>query len=74
VCCLQVKHMRSEYGSAVKFILMNSFSTSDDTKAFLAKRHADLLQVRTVTRALLEKQICSCATFRGGQSRWNVKF
>jgi UDP-N-acetylglucosamine pyrophosphorylase len=46
---LQVKHMRSEYGSAVKFILMNSFSTSDDTKAFLAKRHADLLQVSLPT-------------------------
>ncbi|KAF6255969.1 UDP-glucose pyrophosphorylase [Scenedesmus sp. NREL 46B-D3] len=40
----QVKHMRSEYGSAVKFILMNSFSTSADTRAFLAQRHADLLQ------------------------------
>lgn len=37
--------MRQEYGSNVKFILMNSFSTSDDTKAFLAKNHADLLKV-----------------------------
>jgi hypothetical protein len=39
--------MRQEYGSAVKFILMNSFSTSEDTRAFLAKRHPDLLQVHT---------------------------
>lgn len=39
----QVKAMRCSYGSAVKFILMNSFSTSDDTKAFLAKAHGDLL-------------------------------
>jgi hypothetical protein len=30
----------------VKFILMNSFSTSDDTKAFLNKSHADLVKVR----------------------------
>eukprot|EP00879_Flechtneria_rotunda_P019965 GHRR01020986.1.p2 GENE.GHRR01020986.1~~GHRR01020986.1.p2 ORF type:complete len:151 (+),score=50.33 GHRR01020986.1:214-666(+) len=41
----QVKHMRKEYNSNVKFILMNSFSTSDDTKAFLKQRHSDLLQV-----------------------------
>jgi hypothetical protein len=41
----QVKHMRSVYGSNVKFILMNSFSTSDDTKAFLSKSHGDLVQV-----------------------------
>jgi len=41
----QVKYMREQYGSAVKFILMNSFSTSEDTRAFLSKAHADLLQV-----------------------------
>jgi hypothetical protein len=39
----QVKVMRAAHGSAVKFILMDSFSTSDDTRAFLAKAHADLL-------------------------------
>ena len=27
----------------VRFILMNSFSTSDDTKAYLAKEHSDLM-------------------------------
>lgn len=27
----------------VKFVLMNSFSTSDDTKAFLSTNHDDLL-------------------------------
>jgi len=42
---LQVKHMRKTYGSNVKFILMNSFSTSDDTKQFLGKKHGDLIQV-----------------------------
>ena len=41
----QVKVMRREYGSAVPFILMDSFSTSDDTRAFLTKAHADLLEV-----------------------------
>jgi UDP-N-acetylglucosamine pyrophosphorylase len=46
VFLVQVKHMRKEYGSAVKFILMNSFSTSEDTRAFLAKQHPDLLKVR----------------------------
>lgn len=40
----QVKVMRKDYGSAVRFILMNSFSTSDDTRAFLKKAHPDLLQ------------------------------
>ena len=41
----QVKHMRATYGSQVVFTLMNSFSTSDDTRAFLAAAHPDLLQV-----------------------------
>jgi UTP--glucose-1-phosphate uridylyltransferase len=41
----QVKFMRREYGSNVKFILMNSFSTSADTRAFLSKAHKDLLEV-----------------------------
>lgn len=27
----------------MRFILMNSFSTSDDTKAYLSKEHSDLL-------------------------------
>jgi UTP--glucose-1-phosphate uridylyltransferase len=40
---LQVKHQRGAFGSDVKFVLMNSFSTSADTKAFLAAKHADLL-------------------------------
>jgi UTP--glucose-1-phosphate uridylyltransferase len=39
----QVKHMRASFGQQVKFILMNSFSTSDDTKAFLAEKHPELL-------------------------------
>lgn len=40
---LQVKHMRASFDRKVLFILMNSFSTSEDTKAFLAKKHPDLL-------------------------------
>ncbi|GBF99238.1 UDP-glucose pyrophosphorylase [Raphidocelis subcapitata] len=40
----QVKVMRSRYGSDVTFVLMDSFSTSDDTRAFLARGHADLLK------------------------------
>ncbi len=31
--------------SQVLFILMNSFSTSEDTRAFLAEKHAELLKV-----------------------------
>lgn len=40
----QVKHLRAQYPSAnVKFMLMNSFSTSEDTMAALrASGHADL--------------------------------
>ena len=39
----QIKHSRTKFGSHVRFILMNSFSTSQDTAAFLAKEHGDLL-------------------------------
>ncbi|KIZ07837.1 UTP--glucose-1-phosphateuridylyltransferase [Monoraphidium neglectum] len=40
----QVKVMRQQHGSDVKFVLMNSFSTSEDTREFLARAHKDLLQ------------------------------
>lgn len=40
---LQVKHMRKQHRSQVKFVLMNSFSTSEDTRAYLSKDHADLV-------------------------------
>lgn len=40
----QVKYMRSRFGSNVRFILMNSFSTSADTREFLQRTHPDLLQ------------------------------
>ncbi|KAL6753565.1 UDP-glucose pyrophosphorylase [Haematococcus lacustris] len=41
---LQIKHMRAAFDSKVRFILMNSFSTSEDTRAFLAQHHPDLLK------------------------------
>lgn len=37
--------MRAAFDRKVVFTLMNSFSTSDDTRAFLASKHPDLLQV-----------------------------
>lgn len=40
----QVKYMRTSYGSNVRFILMNSFSTSKDTRDFLQRSHPDLLK------------------------------
>ena len=36
----QIKHTRAQHGSKVRFVLMNSFATSADTKAHLAKAHA----------------------------------
>lgn len=36
--------MRQEIGSDVVFILMNSFSTSADTRAALAAAHPELLE------------------------------
>eukprot|EP00238_Polyblepharides_amylifera_P010652 CAMPEP_0196579474 /NCGR_PEP_ID=MMETSP1081-20130531/22015_1 /TAXON_ID=36882 /ORGANISM="Pyramimonas amylifera, Strain CCMP720" /LENGTH=457 /DNA_ID=CAMNT_0041899081 /DNA_START=148 /DNA_END=1521 /DNA_ORIENTATION=+ len=39
----QVKFKRRELGAHVRFILMNSFSTADDTKASLSAAHADLV-------------------------------
>ena len=41
--CLQVEKMRTTFGSNVKFVMMNSFSTSDDTKAHLATTHPALV-------------------------------
>lgn len=40
----QIKYTRETFGVNVIFTLMNSFSTSDDTKAFLAENHSDLLE------------------------------
>lgn len=39
----QIKFTRKKFDSNVRFVLMNSFSTSADTKAYLHKRHADLI-------------------------------
>jgi len=38
----QVISMREKYGQKVKFMLMNSFSTSDDTLSFFNERYPDL--------------------------------
>jgi hypothetical protein len=35
--------MRGQFGSDVRFVMMNSFSTSDDTKAHLSSTHPDLV-------------------------------
>ncbi|KAK2075582.1 hypothetical protein QBZ16_001690 [Prototheca wickerhamii] len=39
----QVKYTRKRYGCNVRFVLMNSFSTSADTKEYLGREHADLM-------------------------------
>jgi len=38
----QVIEMREEHGQKIKFMLMNSFSTSDDTNAFLKEKYPAL--------------------------------
>ena len=38
----QVMCMREEFGQNIKFMLMNSFSTSDDTMEFLRSKYPDL--------------------------------
>jgi UTP--glucose-1-phosphate uridylyltransferase/phosphoglucomutase len=35
----QIKHTRQEFGSKVRFVLMNSFATSQDSKDHLRKAH-----------------------------------
>jgi UDP-N-acetylglucosamine pyrophosphorylase len=40
---VQVEKMRKKFGSDVKFVMMNSFSTSADTKEHLSKTHPDLV-------------------------------
>ena len=52
----QIKFTRGEFGSDVRFILMNSFSTSDDTRAFLKENHPDLLEEEDVE--LLQNSSC----------------
>eukprot|EP00889_Picochlorum_renovo_P006599 jgi/Picre1/33629/NNA_001109.t1 len=52
----QIKHMRAEFKSKVRFILMNSFSTSEDTRAFLKAHHPDLLEERDVE--LMQNSSC----------------
>ena len=39
----QVLHARAHFGSDVKFVLMNSFSTSEDTEEFLMSAYPELL-------------------------------
>lgn len=43
-CAAQVKKMRKEFDSNVRFVLMNSFSTSADTTAHLSGTHPDLVK------------------------------
>lgn len=40
----QVKAMRKEHNSHVRFLLMNSFSTSEDTRSHLKSHHPELLK------------------------------
>merc|ERR1711966_517617 len=42
----QVMCMREEFGQNIKFMLMNSFSTSDDTMEFLRSKYPDLAAER----------------------------
>lgn len=41
---LQIKHMRRAFAADVKFILMNSFSTSKDTNEFMKEKHGDMTE------------------------------
>jgi UDP-N-acetylglucosamine pyrophosphorylase len=43
IICQQVKFMREQFKSALTFILMDSFSSSADTRAFLATSFPDML-------------------------------
>jgi UDP-N-acetylglucosamine pyrophosphorylase len=52
----QIKHTRTTFGSNVRFILMNSFSTSADTKDFLKQNHADLMAEKDVE--LMQNSSC----------------
>jgi len=40
----QVKHMRKQYKTNITFILMNSFSTSDDTKQYLKTHYPEVAE------------------------------
>ncbi|GMI40493.1 hypothetical protein TeGR_g11577 [Tetraparma gracilis] len=40
----QVRHLRKSTGRDVKFMLMNSFSTSEDTMSYLSAHYPDLVE------------------------------
>jgi len=50
----QIKHTRTATGSHVRFILMDSFSTSADTRAALAATHPELIDPATPDWELLQ--------------------
>lgn len=52
----QVTYTREKFGSHVRFILMNSFSTSSDTRAFLQGTHPDLLKEEDIE--LMQNSSC----------------
>lgn len=52
----QVKYTRNKFNSNVRFILMNSFSTSEDTRAFLEGTHPDLLKEEDIE--LMQNSSC----------------
>lgn len=52
----QIKYTRKKFQSNVRFILMNSFSTSEDTKAFLQRTHPDLLKEEDIE--LMQNSSC----------------
>ena len=52
----QIVHTRSEFGSNVRFILMNSFSTSADTWSFLREKHPSLAKEEDVE--LMQNSSC----------------
>jgi UDP-N-acetylglucosamine pyrophosphorylase len=54
---LQVKAMRSDHGSNLRFLLMNSFSTSDDCMHHLREHHPELLQPLNDSTSKNEQQV-----------------
>eukprot|EP00294_Goniomonas_avonlea_P006279 CAMPEP_0114552234 /NCGR_PEP_ID=MMETSP0114-20121206/7018_1 /TAXON_ID=31324 /ORGANISM="Goniomonas sp, Strain m" /LENGTH=462 /DNA_ID=CAMNT_0001737101 /DNA_START=20 /DNA_END=1408 /DNA_ORIENTATION=+ len=65
VICKQIDHTRAKFGPGVKFMLMNSFSTSDDTLAHIgaerAKEGVELLQNKVPKIDASTMQPATCA-------------
>ena len=68
----QIIGMRKEFGMKVKFMLMNSFSTSEDTMAFLEEKYPGLAGEDGLEMMQNKVPKLDEKTFEVSRRKWNV--